>query len=121
MNLYEEHFDYEAGCASEAENCYEEARARCASLDQRSRAYFLTRRGQFVVCAKHDYYCRATDAYAGSYVRIVRICNSLERAQALAATHPSDWQLEDEGWFIYQHQPVAVDSRPIDDNDEIPF
>src|ERR1700751_2061627 len=120
MNQYQEHLDYEAGCASEAENCYEEARARCASLDQHARATRLTAPGHFVVCARFDYYCRATDAWAGSYVRIRHICNSGARAYALAATHPSDPETEDHGWFVYLLQPEPVIAIALE-NDEIPF
>jgi hypothetical protein len=65
----QEHLDFVAGEASEFQNCHSEAVAKCHRLASQhaipiSRAKAL---GLFVVVREVAYYCRATDAFAGTY------------------------------------------------------
>jgi len=69
----QEHADHVAGCASEFENCYSEARTKVRELafhhgTRIDRARSL---GLWVVIDEVEYYCNATDAFAGSYEHFV--------------------------------------------------
>jgi hypothetical protein len=112
--------DFEAGAASEAENCYAEAKQLAVRNNHFHRAYSLAKAGHHVVCVPVDIYCRATDAFVQVNTRIVAVCQSRTRAEALAATRPGSGQEGDYGYFVFEvERPVG--STPVVVDDSCPF
>lgn len=87
---YQEHLDHVAGCASEFQNCFTEAKDECyrQATVHSQRINKAKALGLHVVVRDVEYYCRATDAFAGSYDEF--ICafptrlSALERAEKLS-------------------------------------
>lgn len=65
----QEHFDHVAGSASEFQNCFSEAEMRRSQLNRKHAELIgpALDLGMFVVAEEVPYYCKATDACAGSY------------------------------------------------------
>jgi len=116
---YQEDRDFEFGCASEAQNCYAEAQHERVRLDQTSQAKYWTAKGKSVVCVYHTYYCKATDALVGDYLRIIRICEERETAQFIADGVPGDPD-DGGGYFVYNLVPAPAPEPAVQD-DECPF
>ena len=79
-----EHWDHVDGSATEFQNCFTEARAKVQELSSEHSAP-ITRAlslGLFVVVGEIEYYCRATDAFAGSFDRFVVAFPTMKSADA---------------------------------------
>ena len=70
---YQEHLDHIDGSATEFQNCFTEAHAKVQELSREFSAPIVRARslGLFVVAEEIEYYCKATDALAGTYNRFV--------------------------------------------------
>jgi hypothetical protein len=118
-----EHWDYEAGCATELQNAF--ARSQM-ERDQgnvgETRTLLLL--GYHVVVSVMAQYCRSTDAALGSRRRLVH--STLDGDEAKRMCRNLNEDIGDcDGEFYYtvespQEHTVALPPKPIDD-DECPF
>jgi hypothetical protein len=69
----QEHWDHVDGSATEFQNCFTEAHAKVQELSREFSAPIVRARslGLFVVAEEIEYYCKATDALAGTFNRFV--------------------------------------------------
>jgi hypothetical protein len=120
MNIQEqEHWEFEAGRASEFQNCYQEAEVAAlrAGNDAARRIQAVLDAGRFAVVAYHPYHCKATDAVAGEVPCLCGQANSRKQAEAiLNALAESD---PDARWIVLPREPQQV-SQPVDSED-VPF
>jgi len=88
----QEHWDHEAGCASEFDNCLSEAKAKLRELaiQHGTRIDRARSLGLWVVIDEVDYHCKATDADAGSYEYFISAHPSEGVARAKAADLNAD-------------------------------
>jgi hypothetical protein len=91
MSIYtsyaeQEHADHVAGCASEFQNCYSEAKSKVTHLSAQhgTRIHRARSLGLWVVTQDIAYYCRTTDAIAGSYEEFISAHPTEEAALAKA-------------------------------------
>jgi len=85
-----EHYEFEAGAASEFQNCFTEAQSKVSQIafEQAALIHRARTLGLWVVVEVSAYYCKATDALAGHYEHF--ICafptreSAAQRAEALA-------------------------------------
>ena len=82
MNYYEDR-DHEAGCATEAQNCYAEAEMGFREVSFKAKAEIQQHlaQGLFILTGSHDYYCQATDAVVGIIEGLVSAHATREEAQ----------------------------------------
>lgn len=87
MNYYEDR-DHEAGCATEAQNCYSEAEMDFREVAFKVKAGIQQHlaQGKFVLTGSHDYYCQATDAVVGIIEGLVSFHATREEAEAQLET-----------------------------------
>ena len=97
MSIYtsyaeQEHADHVAGCASEFQNCYSEARSKVSQLAAQhgTRIHRARSLGLWVVIDEVDYHCRATDAFAGTYEHFISAHPAEAVARGKAAELNSD-------------------------------
>jgi len=125
--MNQDHFredqDFELGCASEAQNCYQEAQLELARRDQRAQAQYWTAQGKFVVVQPVQYFCRATDAFVGEYLSIRRICEDRKSADIIANAHQGDFETETYSWFVFEQSPAPAQPHQLapEEDDECPF
>jgi len=62
---YQEHLDFEMGAASEAQNCFTEAQQKMSSFEPDVIGH---PNWDFAIKFISYYYCKATDAFVGTYV-----------------------------------------------------
>ena len=70
MNVQEqEHVEHEAGCCTEFQNCFSEAGDKLRQLSSQAAVNVarMHKLGLFVLAQEIEYYCRATDAFVGTY------------------------------------------------------
>ena len=115
--MYHPDLNEEYGIQSEALNCLEEARAVAASIEPA-----VEGTGPWEVQFSCNYYCRATDALAGSYIsRIVRFETVAAAEHYL--TSLADYYDED-CWVttnLPREEPAAAAHEDDDDDSGIPF
>jgi hypothetical protein len=87
MNYYEDR-DHEAGCATEAQNCYAEAEMGFREVAFKAKAEIQQHlaQGLFVLTGSHDYYCQSTDAVVGIIEGLVSVHATREEAEAQLET-----------------------------------
>ena len=83
MNYYEDR-DHEAGCATEAQNCYTEAEMEFREVAFKVKAKIQQHlaQGLFVLTGSHDFYCQSTDAVVGIIEGLVSVHATREEAEA---------------------------------------
>jgi hypothetical protein len=92
----QEHWDHVNGSATEFQNCFTEARAEVQELNNDHSAPIVRARsiGLFVVVREIEYYCRSTDAFAGTFDVFVVAFPTRESADARIAklyARQSEW------------------------------
>lgn len=118
---YIEHLEHVAGSASEFQNCLTEANAARREL-ARVHAARIERAISFGLCVvveSEAYYCRATDAFAGSYERFVIALPSREAAEKHAERRCLA-DPEAQCYVLPRLAPVAVEAAPAE-VDDCPF
>lgn len=114
----QEHWDFEAGRASEFQNCLTEATSRAGELclQEADKIAPAVRAGRFVVIETVPYYCKSTDALAGVVPTYRGDFATRAEAEGHAAT------IQDSEFSVYvlpeEPQPPAPAPVPLDD---IPF
>jgi hypothetical protein len=83
----QEHYEHEAGACSELQNCLFEARLSVADKAAPDRANInrALALGLFVVVKEFPQYCKATDAFAGTFTAFVCAYPSREAAEKKVA------------------------------------
>jgi hypothetical protein len=83
----QEHLDHISGCATDFQNSFTEARAEVQELSSDHSAPIVRARslGLFVVVREIEYYCRSTDALAGTFDIFVVAFPTRESADARIA------------------------------------
>lgn len=83
MNYYEDR-DHEAGCATEAQNCYAEAEMgfREAAFKADAEIQQHLAQGKFVLTGSQDFYCQSTDSVVGIIEGLVSFHATREEAEA---------------------------------------
>lgn len=115
-----EHWDFEAGRASEFQNCFTEATSRAIELCAReaNKIEAALARGRVVVVQDEPYHCKATDAVAGVVPTYLGDFPTRREALNFAA------QAEDLEWaqiYLLPRESVfASEVRPVP-QDDIPF
>jgi hypothetical protein len=71
---------------NEFERALAKKQIRRPLVNQRTQAAALTTAGKFVICADSEVTCRWTDALIGYDFHIVKVCDTIEEARALAAS-----------------------------------
>ena len=71
---------------NEFERALAERQIRRPLVNQRTQAAALTTAGKFVICADSEVICRWTDALIGYDFHIVKVCDTIEEARAVAAS-----------------------------------
>jgi hypothetical protein len=110
----QEHWDHVAGSASELQNCFEEAQGRRRQLHSQNAERIARVRGfqMFAVVEEVPYYCKATDAFAGSY-QIFRVgFKTREAADAYMEHMFKRGDMDPESRFIVL-EPVMSDTIKI--------
>ncbi len=87
MNHYEDR-DHEAGCATEAQNCYAEAGAGFRGVAFKAKAEIQQHldQGMFVLTGSQDFYCQSTDAVVGIIEGFLSAHATREEAEAQLET-----------------------------------
>jgi len=67
----QEHLDFEAGAATEAENTFTQSKRNATVADDSKEIKALRKQGRYVVVSEHDVCCPHTDAVIGHSVRLV--------------------------------------------------
>lgn len=83
MNHYED-IEHEAGCATEAQNCYAEAGAGFRGVAFKAKAEIQQHldQGMIVLTGSHDFYCQSTDGVVGSIECFISAHTTREEAEA---------------------------------------
>ena len=119
----QEHYEFEAGRASEAQNCFEEAQLRIHQLSQRDAGKIADAlaEGKFVLVEDVPYHCKATDAFAGT-IRSFRAAFD-SRGEAEAAGLAVYAKCGNDPDVLLSVLPVVVPANlPFpDEADEVPF
>jgi hypothetical protein len=117
----QEHWDHEAGSASELQNCLSEARMSLSAHNAGSwdRINLALREGKFVVVSKSAWYCRATDGLAGEAVSLECVRDTREAAELAAQQEMERTQGESDCSVlpVEEKQELAAmwAARPVDD------
>jgi hypothetical protein len=104
MTLQEqEHWEFEAGAASEFQNCFTEAQQAAYELGAKENVAINKAKalGLFVVVLEIPYFCRSTDALAGCYNRFVCAFPSREAADEKIQKLHSKLSAYDSGDYSY--------------------
>lgn len=121
----QEHWDHVAGSASEFQNCFEEARIAASREANKHGAAIgdVLATGRFAVVLRCPYYCKATDAIAGSveYLRGDYASRAEANAEALRI-YSSEGLDSFEDLYVLPRVPLAVvlELPPVAD-DDVPF
>ena len=117
----QEHWDHEAGSASEFQNSYAWS---CINLrpdpthENRKEAERLTRAGKFVVLCEDEVCCPTTDGFIRAETHIYQVCDTLAEAQEIAD------QEEGASLWVFrlpEPKPVAPEPSVPEWDDEVPF
>jgi len=114
----QEHWDHEAGAASEFQNCVTEASQDLSSQNSKSAQQIAEalKAGRFVVVVEAPAYCRATDAIVGTHVCFVQ--SFAERLPAEISASLRAGQDREEYYYVLPRAvlpkaPVEVDDCPF--------
>jgi hypothetical protein len=66
----QENDEYEAGCASELQNAFEQSKRDTVITNDSAEIKKLRKEGNFVLVSEHPVYCRSTDAILGTSISI---------------------------------------------------
>ena len=82
MNHYEDQ-DHDAGCATEAQNCYAEAEMGFREFSFKAKAEIQQHlnQGKVVLTGSRDFYCQATDAVVGAIEGFISAHATREEAE----------------------------------------
>jgi hypothetical protein len=122
----QEHWDHEAGSASELQNCLSEARMSLSQLNHKASKLIADALAEnlFVVVVESTHYCRSTDAIAGVRKSYYMGCILRSDAEMTAQQIVNDSQGEDNAYVLPRLPDPAPDkaqlaamwaARPVDD------
>ena len=121
MSLQEqEHWDHEAGRASEWQNCFTEAQQRCSELHYQQQVKIQAKLAAklFVVVEDCPYHCKATDAVAGNVTYFRSAHFTREGAEAASNCREG----YENGFYVLPRVPApAVAPAPCLPQDDVPF
>jgi len=101
---------------SELQNCFAEAQMVCGSMERPQ----VTGEGRFLLERMTPYFCRSTDAYAGSYcVEAVRV-QSLESPEAVAMFALA-YEIEEDVRVTDSQPPTPIAVEVEVEDDGVPF
>ncbi len=116
----QEHWDHEAGAASELQNCYAEASSRY-HLEVSRHGRFIRaalERGEFVVVESRQYHCKATDAVVGMVKYLVSSHPTRDAANAAALAY---YNAGDEDCNIDVLPALPAAPQPVTPDSGLPF
>lgn len=119
----QEHWDHVADCASELQNCFSEAQsaANHQAADYRKAIDEVLAAGRFAVVLRCPYYCKATDAVAGSVEYLRGSFATRDEAYVAAnAIHAAEGLDSCEDLYILPAAELPVQSPAVAD-DGVPF
>ena len=97
---------------NEFERALAKKQIRRPLVNQRAQAAALTTAGKFVICANSEVTCRWTDALIGCDFHIVKVCDTIEEAGAVAASS---------GYvFLFHPELPALVESSAPDADDLP-
>lgn len=97
---------------NEFERALAKKQIRRPLVNQQTQAAALTTAGKFVICADSEVTCRWTDALSGYDFHIVKVCDTIEEARAVAASS---------GYvFLFHPELPALVESSAPDADDLP-
>ena len=97
---------------NEFERALAKKQIRRPLVNQRAQAAALTTAGKFVICANSEVTCRWSDALIGYDFHIVKVCDTIEEARAVAASS--------EYVFLFHPELPALVESSAPDADDLP-
>lgn len=123
----QEHAEHIAGCATEFQNCYTEAEQKARQLNAENLAKIkdAVARGYFAVVKDLLYFCKATDAVAGSYIYFVRAFERIFDAEtyvnAVNYQNSDSPDQEDYSYRVWGARQFVPYVPPVSEDSSIPF